>query len=200
MENIMIDDPLFNQDDAATPLTPEEREGLILSHIALRRELNDAEQSNILEAEQWAIKRKRNILDERFLKVLHKKMFCRVWKWAGQYRQTARNIGVDAWRISHDLSQLLDDCLYWVKNDVYEMDEIAVRYHHRLVYIHPFPNGNGRHARLATDLLLLSFGFSRFSWGQDSLIDHELTRQNYIISLRAADNHDFRLLLNFVRS
>jgi len=193
-------DPLLGKDDASTLLTNEERGDLIPSYIALRRELNEAEQTNILEAEEWAFTRKRNVLDEKFLKSLHKRMFGRVWRWAGQFRQTERNIGTDAYRIQIDLRQLLDDCRYWIKNNTYPPDEIAARFHHRLVLIHPFPNGNGRHARLATDLLLTRLGHPRFSWGQVNLVNPGKTRQIYIAALRAADNYDIQPLLNFVRS
>jgi len=193
-------DPLEEQDDASTPLTEEEREQLIPSYITLRSELNEAEQANILEAEEWAFARKRDVLDERFLTNLHKRMFGRVWRWAGKLRRSARNIGVDAYRIPNNLRQLLDDCCYWVENGTYEPDEIATRFHHRLVFIHPFPNGNGRHARLATDLLLTALGRPRFSWGRVNLVDASQTRQAYVAALRAADNHDVGPLLAFVRS
>ena len=193
-------DPLDEQDDASTPLTEEEREQLIPSYITLRAELNEAEQANILEAEEWAFARKRDVLDERFLKTLHKRMFGRVWRWAGQFRQSERNIGVDAYRISTDLRQLIDDCRYWIENETYDPDEIATRFHHRLVSIHPFPNGNGRHARLATDLLLTAHGRPRFSWGRVNLVDPGETRQAYVAALRAADNHDYGPLLDFVRT
>ena len=192
--------PLLGQDDASTPLEYEERADLIPSYITLRHELNEAEQANILEAEDWAFKRKREMLDEEFLKRLHKRMFGRVWRWAGKFRKTERNIGVDAHRIQVDLRQLLDDCRYWIENSSYSADEIAARFHHRLVFIHPFPNGNGRHARLATDLLLTRLGHPGFSWGLVNLINPGETRQTYVAALRAADNYDFRPLLDFVRS
>ena len=193
-------DPLEEQDDASTPLTEEEREDLIPSYIALRPELNEAEQANILEAEEWAFARKRDVLDERFLTGLHKRMFGRVWRWAGKFRKTERNIGIDAYRITVELRQLLDDCRYWIEHGTYEPDEIAARFHHRLVLIHPFPNGNGRHARIATDLLLVSMGRPRFTWGRVNLVDPGETRQRYIDALRAADHHDIGPLLEFVRS
>lgn len=193
-------DPLLEQDDASTPLTPEEREALIPSYITLRAELNEAEQANILEAEEWAFGRKRDVLDERFLKTLHKRMFGRVWHWAGEFRLTERNIGVDPYQVAMDLRNLLDDCRYWIEHGSYESDEIAARFHHRLVSIHPFPNGNGRHARLATDLLLAKLGQPRFSWGRVNLVDSSATRQAYVAALRAADNRDIGPLLVFVRS
>ncbi len=195
-----MSDPLFDQDDAATPLAQEELEGLIPSYITLRRELNEAEQANILEAEQWALARKRDVLSEEFLKSLHKRMFNRVWRWAGEFRRTERNIGVDPRNIAVELRKLLDDCRYWIAHETFLPDEIAARFHHRLVLIHPFPNGNGRHGRLATDLLLVALGRPRFSWGSVNLIDANETRKAYVAALRAADNHDFSLLMEFVRS
>lgn len=195
-----MSDLLLEEDDASTPLTAEEREGLIPSYVTLRRELNEAEQANILEAEQWAFSRKRNVLDERFLTDLHKRMFGRVWRWAGKFRHTERNVGVDPYRIATDLRQLLDDSRYWIEHNTYPLDEISARFHHRLVYIHPFPNGNGRHARLATDLLLVALGQSRFSWGRTSLVNPGETRHAYVVALRAADGSDIRPLLEFVRS
>jgi Fic-DOC domain mobile mystery protein B len=195
-----VSDFLDGQDDAATPLSEEEKEGLVPSYITLRGELNEAEQANILEAQDWAFGRKRNVLDERFLNNLHKRMFGNVWRWAGAYRRTGKNVGVDAYRIPTELRQLIDDCNYWTQHQTYEPDEIAARFHHRLVWIHPYPNGNGRHARLATDLLLKSLGQPGFSWGQQSLVDAGETRQHYVDALRAADKHDFALLFEFVRS
>lgn len=188
------------QDDAATPLTADERDGLIPAYITLRRELNEAEQTNIVEAEEWAYSRKRDVLTELFLKRLHKRMFGRVWRWAGEFRRTERNIGVEPCCIAVDLRNLLDDCRYWIPHETYSSDEIATRFHHRLVSIHPFPNGNGRHARLATDLLLVKLGCHRFSWGRVNLVHAGATRKAYVAALHAADNKDIRPLLQFVRS
>ncbi len=192
--------PVEEQDDASTPLTEEEREQLVPSYITVRSELNGAEQANILEAEQWAFARKRGVLDERFLTNLHKRMFGRVWRWAGTFRKSERNIGIDAYRIPIELHQLLDDCRFWIEHGTYEPDEIAARFHHRLVLIHPFPNGNGRPARMATDLLLVALDRPRFSWGRVNLVDPGKTRQRYVDALRDADNHDIGTLLEFVRS
>ena len=195
-----MSDPLTEQDDAATPLDEEERDGLIPAYITLRGELNEAEQANILEAEEWALSRTRDVLDEKFLNGLHKRMFGRVWKWAGRYRQSNKNIGVEAYRVPTELRQLIDDTAYWINNDTFPPDEIAARFHHKLVWIHPYPNGNGRHARLATDLLLTALGKPRFTWGSESLTDAGETRKRYVTALRAADNHDIGPLLEFVRS
>lgn len=193
-------DPLIEEVDGSTPLTEEEREQLIPSYITLRRELNEAEQSNILDAASWAFDRKRDVLNERFLTDLHNRMFGRVWRWAGSYRRSQKNVGIEAYRIPIDLRQLIEDCRYWIEHEIYSPDEIATRFHHRLVAIHPFPNGNGRHARLATDLLLTRLGQERFSWGQVNLLDASETRDTYINALRAADKHDYGPLLAFVRS
>lgn len=196
----MSDDFPIEHDDASTPLSAEELEGLIPSYITLRSELNEAEQANILEAEEWAFRRKRDVLTEKLLNDLHKRMFGRVWKWAGQYRHTGKNIGVDAYRIPVELRQLLDDVRFWINNDTYQPDEIAARFHHKLVWIHIFPNGNGRHARLATDLLLTALGQPGFTWGRKNLVDANEARQAYVDALRTADQHDYGPLLAFVRS
>jgi len=193
-------DSLTPQDDGGTELTEEDREGLIPSYITLRSELNEAEQANILEAEEWAFARKRDLLEEKSLNNLHMRMYGNVWRWAGQYRTTGKNIGIDAYRIPTELRQLLDDCRYWIENGIYEPDEIAVRFHHRTVSIHCYPNGNGRHARLAADLLVKSLGQERFSWGGRNLVDVGETRERYITALQLADGHDIGPLLEFVRS
>jgi Fic-DOC domain mobile mystery protein B len=196
-----VSDPLFDADDEAnTPLTPEEREGLIPTYITTRAELNEAEQINIAAGDLWAFSRRRDVVDADFLKRLHKQMLGRVWRWAGTYRLTPRNIGVDPYRIEPDLHQLLNDVRYWIAHATYEPDEIAVRFHHRLVAIHPFPNGNGRHGRLAADLLVVQLGRPRFSWGSENLVEPKETRQRYVATLRAADNHDIGPLLAFARS
>ena len=195
-----VSDPILPADDGSTPLSDEEREGLKPSYVTTRGDLNAAEQANILEAEHWAIQRTRNVLDPKFLNALHTRMFGNVWKWAGSYRRTGKNIGVDAYRIPVDLQQLIDDCAYWIEHKTYPHDEIAARFHHRLVQIHPYPNGNGRHARLAADLLLKQMQRPRFTWGSTRLTDRGTTRRAYIDALRAADNHDYRPLMEFVRS
>ena len=193
-------DPLGEVIDGSTPLTEEELEQLIPSYITLRHELNEAEQSNIMDAEEWAFSRKRDVLSGRFLDNLHKRMFGRIWRWAGEHRQSNKNLGIDAYRIPAELRQLLDDGRYWIDNATYEIDEIAARFHHRLVWIHAYPNGNGRHARLATDLLLVGLGHKPFSWGRVNLVDAGKTRNQYIAALRAADKHNIELLLEFVRT
>jgi Fic-DOC domain mobile mystery protein B len=192
---------LFEQpDDAATPLTPEEMRDLIPAHIAYRRELNEAEQENIARAQEWALNRRRDLLSEKFVKDLHRQMLCDVWRWAGRLRTSERNIGIAYWEIPVALRQLLDGTKAWIEYTTYPPDEIALRFHHRLVQIHPFPNGNGRHSRLMADLLVMSFGRERFSWGRESLRDAGAMRQRYIAALQAADNHDIDPLLAFARA
>ena len=196
-----MSDPLFDEDDEAnTPLEAEEREQLIPSYITLRRELNEAEQINIADAAKWLASRKRDVLDEKFLRNLHTRMFGQVWKWAGDYRKTPRNIGVEAWRIPMDVAQAIDDAKFWVANGTYSPDEIAVRFSHRLVAIHPFPNGNGRFSRMVGDLLAQQLGQPRFSWGSANLVDPNETRQAYMAALRAADAHNLEHLIAFARS
>jgi Fic-DOC domain mobile mystery protein B len=192
---------IFHADDDATPLTPEEREDLIPTHITLRRELNELEQANIAKASQWAFERKRDVLDEGFLKGLHKRMFGDVWKWAGEYRKTEKNFGVNPpFRIQPEVRQIIEDAKYWIANKSYPTDEIAVRLHHRLVAVHPFPNGNGRWSRLAADMLIVQLGGKRFSWGGANLQAEGEVRRNYIDALHAADNHDLGPLIAFARS
>ncbi|MDI4665041.1 mobile mystery protein B [Xanthobacter autotrophicus] len=195
------DDPLFQDDDEAnTPLTAEEREQLIPSYITMRHELNEAEQVNIGEGWRWAMSRRRNVLDQGLLDELHRRMFGDVWRWAGQYRTTGRNIGVDAYRIAMEVRLAVDDARYWVEHGTYPPDEIAIRFSHRLVAIHPYPNGNGRFSRLVGDLLARQLGQQPFTWGRANLVDAGETRARYVAALRAADNYDLTPLLAFSRS
>jgi Fic-DOC domain mobile mystery protein B len=157
---------LFEEPDDAKPLTPEEMRELIPAHISFRHELNQAEQTNIESAQDWALKRGRDPRSEKFVKELHRRMLNDVWRWAGKFRTSERNIGIAFYEIPVALRQLLDDAKAWIEYKTYPFDEIAVRFHHRLVQIHPFPNGNGRHTRLMADLLVIRLGGERFSWGK----------------------------------
>jgi Fic-DOC domain mobile mystery protein B len=192
----------FNYPQGATPLDRNEIEGLIPTHITTRSELDRWEQDNINEALAWLdLYNPKDILTEAFMKRLHKRMFGNVWKWAGTFRRSDKNIGV-SWRmIPNDLKQLCDDVRYWIKNQTFQDDEIAARFHHRLVQIHPFSNGNGRHARLMADILLEHF-FDEppFTWGTANLVQTGEDRRQYIESLRAADKGDYEPLMRFVRS
>ncbi len=187
-------------DDANTPLDPDEREALIPSYITFRHELNEAEQANIAEGQRWAESQRRDVLDGKLLRELHRRMFGDVWRWAGQYRLTARNIGIDAHQITTEMQQAIDDARYWVEHETHAPDEIAVRFSHRLVAIHPFPNGNGRFSRLVGDLLARQLGRPTFTWGRLGLVDQRETRERYVSALRAADSRDYAPLLSFARS
>jgi Fic-DOC domain mobile mystery protein B len=199
----MANDDLLNQpDDAATPLTAEEKRDLKPSHIAFKHELDEAEQGNIARAQLWVLRRpaRVDLLTESFVLQLHRQMLKDVWKWAGKYRRTERNMGINYWLIQTELRRLLDDVRAWIDYKSYPPDEIAVRFHHRLVSIHPFPNGNGRHARLMTDLLIMRLGGTRFTWGSTSLRALSETRRCYIAGLKAADTHDLGPIMEFARS
>ena len=191
---------LFEQPENATPMTPEEVRELIPAHIAYRSELNEAEQENIARAQDWALGRKRDPLTEKFVRDLHWRMLGDVWRWAGKFRTSERNIGLAYWEIPVALRQLLDDARAWIEYKTYPADEIAVRFHHGLVRIHPFPNGNGRHSRLMADLLVMRLGRTRLSWGRANLQDAGAVLRRYIAALQAADNHNIGPLLAFARS
>jgi len=195
---------LFQEPADATPLEPNEREGLLQTWITHRRDLNEAEQENIVKGAAWARGRRRvpleRILTEDFMRTLHRRMFGEVWGWAGTFRMTERNIGVRAYLIGIELASLLSDVAYWIEHQTFPADEIAIRFHHRLVAVHPFPNGNGRHARLAADLLIERLGGERFSWGGGTLADVGELRTRYVTTLRAADVHDIAPLLVFART
>lgn len=191
---------LFDEPDNATPLTPEEKRELIRAHIAYRSELNEAEQEDIALGQDWALGRKRDPLSENFIMDLHRRMLGDLWRWAGKFRKRERNLGIPFYEIPVPLPQLLDDAWVWIEYKKYPPDEIAVRFHHRLVQIDLFPNGNGRHARLMADLLAMKLGRERFSWGRESLRDAGPVRQRYIEALQAADNHDIGPLPAFARS
>jgi Fic-DOC domain mobile mystery protein B len=192
----------FEYPAGATPLDPDEINGLIPLHISIQRELNEWEAVNILKAENWLFSNTNhgNFLTIDFVKLLHKKMFDDTWRWAGQFRSTERNIGVHPYKITTDLNNLLEDVRCQIINQSYPFDEIAYRFHHRLVAIHPFSNGNGRHARLITDLLLTQAGQPRFTWGRQKLKSEGPIRKQYINALKKADSHDYGSLAKFVRS
>lgn len=194
--------PTLEYPEGATPLDRDELEGLRLPHVATRAELDLWEQENILRAEDWVWSaRKRDPLDEAFILLLHKRMFGDVWKWAGAFRTSEKNLGVPSWDIGMELRNLCGNGREWVASKGYPPDEIAARLHHKLVWIHPFANGNGRHARLWTDFLLVRvLKRPRFTWGSADLACVGTARERYLAALRAADARDFEPLLEFVRS
>jgi Fic-DOC domain mobile mystery protein B len=194
---------IINYLDGQTPLDEDEKEGLLIKTIATRNELDEFEQQNIEEAIQWSMMQKftfEKVCTEVFIKLLHKKMYGNVWAWAGTFRKTNKNIGVDKWEISTDLKNLLDDINYWIVNKIYETDEIALRFKNRLVLIHCFANGNGRHSRLIADIIISKlFKQKVFTWGAANLVKASDARQQYLKAIRAADKDDFTLLLHFAR-
>lgn len=192
----------FKYPIGSTPIDSDELKGLIPKHITTQEELNAWESENILQAELWASKlKKRDIVSVDFIKDLHKKMFDKTWKWAGTFRTTDKNIGVPWAKVGVKLRNLCDDVKYWINHQTYSPDEIAIRFHHLLVKIHPFSNGNGRCARLLADLLIKNLGEKTFSWGSHkNLTEQGDMRAEYIKSLKAADNENYKPLLLFARS
>jgi Fic-DOC domain mobile mystery protein B len=195
---------LFEEPDGATNLSPEEHQGLLQTWITHRADLNKAEAQNILDGAAWARRRRgltaADLLNDEYAKTLHKQMFGDVWSWAGEYRQRETNLGVQPYLIGTEVRALLDNARYWLEHKTYEPDELAVRIHHRLVSIHPFPNGNGRHTRLIADLILERLSCEPFTWGSQNLTAVSELRRTYMAALKAADNHDIGPLLVFARS
>lgn len=198
---------LISEPDGATPLTDAELNGLRLP-LLTRAELNLAEAQNIGRAFSWLFSHRRlrpeSVTREAWLKNLHRRMYGEVWTWAGQYRTTDRNLGVPYWQIHVDMHNLEADVHAWLADTTsgrYGDDECALRFGYRLVVIHPFPNGNGRWSRLASDALVLALGQPRFTWGRNSLVEPSALRRNYIAALQTADTErDLRPLIEFARS
>ncbi|UZN02523.1 mobile mystery protein B [Cellulomonas sp. S1-8] len=194
--------------DGATPLTPDETAGLIPSFVATRSDLNLVEQANIASGRRWALGRAPRtpdvVLDDAFVRELHRRMFGQVWRWAGQYRTTERNIGVDPTRVATGVRDLVGDARFWVAPGTAWItpERAVVRVHHQMVALHPFPNGNGRHARLLTDVLGRALGLPVFTWGAADLDADGPDRAAYLAALRAADRDPDELdaLLAFARS
>jgi len=190
----------FNYPIGSTPLDSEELSKLIPVHLTTQEELNAWEEKNILAAQRWAFKQK-EILSVDFIKKLHAHMFNKTWKWAGKFRNSEKNIGIDWLYIPVKIKELCDDVQYQLDHNIYSKDEIVVRFHHRLVWIHAFPNGNGRHARLIADLLITLQGNKRFTWGMNQdLYKSNPVRKQYIEALQLADRGDYLKLLVFARS
>ena len=195
--------PGLNVGDGNTPLAPEELDDLI-PNLGTREELNEWERENILKARRWALGRRSlansDPISDQYIRKLHDKMFDQTWKWAGIYCKTEKTMGVPVQQMREMLVALLGDANCWMENHTYPADEIAVRFHHRLVLIHLFPNGNGRHARLIADVLAVRLGRPVFSWGRLSLIKRGEVRGKYLQALRAADAGDIAALIEFARS
>jgi len=190
--------------DGQTPLDEDEKDGLLIATVATRGELDEFEQQNIEQAIQWALTRSfkpEAIFTQDFICNVHKRMYAAVWAWAGEFRKTNKNIGVDKWQVPTELKYLLDDAIYWHENNTYTADEIAIRFKHRIVSIHCFPNGNGRHSRLMADIIIDKiYKQPVFTWGATNLSSDSNTRAAYLKAVKAADNGDYNLLLNFARS
>ena len=188
----------FDSADGATPLKADEAQGLIPTHIDTTSQLNEWEQANILRAEGWLFGRKRSdILTERFVRRLHRKMFSDTWELAGTYRTTVKNLGVPPHSIIENVKNAIDDARNWKEEGTHPISEAAVRLHHRMVVIHPFPNGNGRHARMMADAFLYSIGKPRLTWGRSDLFHQGMIRSTYLRALKEADQGNFNALIAF---
>jgi Fic-DOC domain mobile mystery protein B len=187
-----------------TPLDEDEKEGLLIPTIATREELDEFEQQNIEEALQWTLTRSFKteiVLTEKFICNLHKRMYGSVWSWAGKFRKADKNLGIEKWQIPTALKTLCDDSLFWVNNKTYSPEEIAIRFKHRLVSIHCFSNGNGRHSRLMADIIIHKiYDLQMFSWGTGDLAHQSDTRSIYLKAVKAADHDVFQPLIQFARS
>jgi Fic-DOC domain mobile mystery protein B len=190
--------------DGQTPLSEEEKEDLLIPTITTHKELNEFEQKNIEDALQWILSNKfklETILSEKFILNIHKRMFSDVWAWAGKFRKSNKNLGDEWWKVPIELRKLIDDTKYWISDKVYSEDEIAIRFKHRLVSIHCFANGNGRHSRLMADILVENvFNQNAFNWGSENLSADGENRKLYLTAIKAADKNDYKQLLNFARS
>jgi Fic-DOC domain mobile mystery protein B len=191
----------FEYIEGQTPLDEDEKEGLLLKTISTRGELDEFEQVNIQDAIEWSIKSKiskEQFLSEDFILLVHKKMFGTVWEWAGTKRNTNKNIGVDKTQISVELRKLIDDCKFWIDYNTFNPEEIAIRFSHRLVKIHLFPNGNGRHSRLVADILISKiFNKPVFTWGHSDLTRKGPVRKEYLNAIYKADTNDYKPLIDF---
>ena len=190
--------------DGQTPLNEEEKEGLRIPSITTREELDEFEQLNIEKAIQWTFGKKfkaEQLFSEKFIKDLHRRMYGEVWKWAGTFRTSEKNIGIKSYLISIELKQLLEDVFFWNENNTYDSEELAIRFKHRLVSIHCFANGNGRHSRLLADLIMEKLYDSNFfSWGSANLVNATKSRRNYISAIKKADKNDIQPLIAFAKS
>lgn len=194
----------FDYKDGQTPLDEEEKESLKIKSITTQGELDEFEQLNIEKAVEWTIRTKlkpENILTEKFIKDLHKRMYGDVWKWAGEFRQSEKNIRISWMQIGIELKNLFDDTKYWIENKTYTPEEIAIRFKHRIVSIHCFPNGNGRHSRMMADIIIESiFGKDIFSWHQSNMVKANDIRKAYIDALKKADNGNIEPLIEFAKN
>ncbi|AIZ42342.1 mobile mystery protein B [Cellulophaga baltica] len=194
----------FDYEDGQTALDEEEKEGLKIKSITTQGELDEFEQLNIEKVVEWTIHTKfkpENILTEKFIKNLHKRMYGDVWKWAGEFRRSEKNIGISWTQIGIELKNLLDDTKYWIENKTYLPEEVAIRFKHRIVSIHCFPNGNGRHSRMMADIIIESiFHKEIFSWHQSNMVKSDEIRKEYINALKKADDGNVAPLIKFAKN
>lgn len=190
--------------DGQTPLEEDEKLGLRIGLITNRGELDEYEQQNIEIAIQWIMGRSFKhdvVFTETFIRNIHKRMYSEVWSWAGEFRKSQKSIGIDFWKISIELRKLLEDARYWYENNTYPPDEMALRFKHRIVSIHCFSNGNGRHSRLMADIIIEKlYEQAVFSWGAANLSKSSDARKEYLKAVKAADKGEYSLLLAFARS
>jgi Fic-DOC domain mobile mystery protein B len=190
-------DPLLPTGDGHTELTEDDRIDLIPTYISTRGELYEAEQRNIADALIGKKPSAAQLLDDQYIRDLHRSMFGRVWKWAGQYRLRETNIGIAPKDIGPEVRKLIEDVKAWLDHVTYDTMEIVVRFHHRLVQIHPFPNGNGRLGRVAAEMLSVALGGPTLSWGSHLNLGTAELRERYIGALHAADDGDVSRLAEF---
>lgn len=190
--------------DGQTPLDEDEKDGLLIKTISTHGELDEFEQANIQQAIEWSIRNKfskEEILTEAFILLLHKRMFKEVWDWAGKIRKTNKNIGVDKYQIPVEIRNIIEDCKFWIENQIFEPDEIAVRFSHRIVQIHVFSNGNGRHSRLIADIIISDvFNKPVFTWGRNDLSKKGNFRKKYLNAIYEADKGILQPLIEFSRT
>lgn len=196
---------LIENPEGATPLSPDDMLGLKHKHVDTREQLNELEAANILQGQIWASTLKKptldSIFDRAFVTNLHKALFGDVWEWAGIFRQRQLNIGIDPKNIPVDLHNFLEDAKCWVEFKHYDNLELSARIQHRLVQIHPFVNGNGRHSRIFTDIVrVYLLGEKPMKWAYAKLEDLTEERSSYITGLRKADEGDFSVFIKYLQS
>ncbi|HBH79510.1 MAG TPA: mobile mystery protein B [Nitrospira sp.] len=179
--------------------------GLILAHLETRAERNVAEAQAIsLAYDKYIFEARRKKqgtrwLTDEFIRNVHQDMLGSIWDWAGKYRRDNLNIGMDWHLIPEQVRLLCDDFLHWdAQASTMPVLEVAARLQNRLTKIHPFRNGNGRHARLMTDIFFLSRRHPLLEWPQTQLMSegHQI-RAQYITAMQDADQGDFSSLVKF---
>lgn len=189
----------------AKNLTPSKGEGEtplddlsgLKADITKRGELDTLEFQNNLKAYQKYFLKPLSltrIFTHRGLLRIHQEMFGEVWSWAGEKRKSGKNLGPPPAKVGFEINRLLFDFHRWEKSKI-EPIEIAARLHQRLVWIHPFENGNGRWARMAANLYLHGKGLPLIQWPTDQEFVKKVFKPAYLSALRAADGGDHGPLL-----